>query len=386
MPTVLCVEDESQIRAEIVGELKDCGYQTIEAENGAEGLKAIIEHHPDMVLCDISMPVMGGFELLDTLRERHTEFACIPFVFISALAEPGDVVRGKMRGGDDYITKPIDFVDLLATLEARLSQVARIVENKELEKDEMRGAILRNVPHELRTPLNHIIGFSEILKDQLLGPVDNDKYIEYANNIYNSGCELLNKINDAIGIIDAISGVMSPRIEACDLALLIKKCIDDVSGESRRGNIRILTDITASAPSMHTDEDLLRKAISALLSNAIKFSPEGEQITVTTSFDRDHGFCISVSDHGVGIMAQDVPRILKAFEQVDSSITRKFQGAGLGLTLAKEITEAVGGSIHLDSELGVGTTIKLSFPAEHKNIVQKTAPGGLPHINPKIGD
>ncbi len=386
MPTVLCVEDESQIRAEIVGELEDCGYKTIEAGNGVEGLKAIIEHRPDMVLCDISMPVMGGFELLDTLRKEHSEFACTPFVFISALAEPDDVIQGKMRGGDDYITKPIDFVDLLATLEARLSQVARIVEIKETEKDEMRGAILRNIPHELRTPLNHIIGFSEILKDQMLGPINNDKYTEYANNIYTSGCDLLDKINDAISIIDAISGIMTPKKDAQDINLLIRECVDDVSGESRQKNIRISTDIRGAVPLMYTDGDLLRKAISALLSNAIKFSSDGEQIMVAASFDRDRGFCISVSDHGVGIMAQDVPRILKAFEQVDGSISRKFQGAGLGLTLAKEITETVGGSIHLDSELGAGTTIRMTFPADQQNLFQATGNGSLPHSNPKAGD
>jgi len=385
MPTILCVEDESQIRAEIVGELEDCGYKTIEAGNGVEGLEAIIEYHPDLVLCDISMPVMNGFELLDTLREKYLEFACIPFVFISALAEPNDVIRGKMRGGDDYVTKPVDFVDLLATLESRLSQVSRIVESKESEKDEMRGAILRNIPHELRTPLNHVIGFSEILKDQLLGPMNNDKYIEYANNIYTSGCELLDKIDDAIGIMDAISGIMTPKKTACDITLLIKECVDDMSNEARRGNIRISTDVSASIPRIHTDGDLLRKAVSALLSNAIKFSPSGEQIAVGASFDQEHGFCISVSDHGVGIISQDVPRILKAFEQVDSSITRKFQGAGLGLTLAKEITETVGGHIHLDSEFGAGTTIKLTFPTELKSIPSDNGHGGLPRITPEAG-
>lgn len=131
MAKILCVEDEDALRQDILEELTDAGYDVIEAENGAEGLKAIVEHAPDLVLCDVTMPVMDGHTLLTELRENYPDNAELPFVFLTALADRDDVIAGKKLGADDYLTKPIDFEMLLATVESRLSQIDRINERKE---------------------------------------------------------------------------------------------------------------------------------------------------------------------------------------------------------------------------------------------------------------
>lgn len=128
---ILCVEDEADIRGDITEELRDTGYETVEAANGREGLQAIAEHKPDLVLCDITMPEMNGYELLTALREKHPEFGDLPFVFLSALADRKDIIAGRQLGADDYVTKPVDFEMLLATVESRLRQVARMQARKQ---------------------------------------------------------------------------------------------------------------------------------------------------------------------------------------------------------------------------------------------------------------
>lgn len=123
---VLCVEDEAQLRRDITDELTEDGYSVIEAGNGEEALARLAETRPDLVLCDISMPGLSGYDVLSTLQEKGSDYAEIPFVFLSALADPRQIVDGKRLGADDYLVKPIDYDLLLATVDARLRQIERI--------------------------------------------------------------------------------------------------------------------------------------------------------------------------------------------------------------------------------------------------------------------
>lgn len=131
MATILCIEDEDMIRQDIVEELTDAGHDVMQASDGSEGLKLLLSKMPDLVLCDISMPVMDGHTLLTELRESYPEHDDLPFVFLSALADRDDVIAGKKLGADDYLTKPIDFEMLHATIESRLRQVGRMSERKQ---------------------------------------------------------------------------------------------------------------------------------------------------------------------------------------------------------------------------------------------------------------
>jgi len=131
MTRILCIEDETALREDIVEEFSDAGYETLAAENGEVGYRAILDHRPDLVLCDINMPDMNGHELLTRLRTEHAELGDMPFVFLSALADRRDIIAGKKLGADDYLTKPVDFEMLLATVESRLGQIVRINRYKE---------------------------------------------------------------------------------------------------------------------------------------------------------------------------------------------------------------------------------------------------------------
>ncbi len=126
MPLILCIEDEPTLRADIADELREAGYEVLVAGDGASGLRQFIEHRPDLVLCDITMPGMGGFDVLRAMREGHRELADVPFLFVTALADRENVIDGKAQGADDYLTKPIDYDLMLATVKARLDQVGRL--------------------------------------------------------------------------------------------------------------------------------------------------------------------------------------------------------------------------------------------------------------------
>ncbi|MCB1473775.1 MAG: response regulator [Rhodobiaceae bacterium] len=143
MSTILCVEDEPQIRADLAEELADAGYEVLEASNGAEGIRMIVERKPDLVISDISMPGMSGYELLTELRRDHPGLAEMPFLFLSAFNERETVIEGIRLGADDFLTKPIDYEMLLTKVEAELRQASRIVREKDLERTELYNALTR---------------------------------------------------------------------------------------------------------------------------------------------------------------------------------------------------------------------------------------------------
>jgi len=138
--TILFIEDEAPLRRVIAAELRDAGHTVHEAGNGREGLDAILAYHPDLILCDVNMPVMSGYDLLSELRTGHPELAEVPFVFLSALADRRDIVAGKQLGADDYLTKPVDLDILLATVASRLKQIERLGRKFEAEKSRIEEA------------------------------------------------------------------------------------------------------------------------------------------------------------------------------------------------------------------------------------------------------
>ncbi|MEP4379772.1 MAG: response regulator [Alphaproteobacteria bacterium] len=156
MTKILCIEDEAELREDIVEELREAGYDMFEAANGRVGYDAIVAHKPDLVLCDVNMPDMNGYELLTKLRDAHAEYDDVPFVFLSALADRKDIIAGKKLGADDYLTKPVDFEMLLVTVESRLRQIVRINRHKEEQLVRLYRA-LSGTPEPVDDPASAVI-------------------------------------------------------------------------------------------------------------------------------------------------------------------------------------------------------------------------------------
>ncbi len=223
---------------------------------------------------------------------------------------------------------------------------------------------LANMSHELRTPLNAVIGFSDLILKQANGPVGTPKYIEYAEGINQSGQHLLDIINDLLDLskIEAARQTLSESI--VDIADAVQVCRRLVQTRADDGNVQVGVKRATNPLRLRADRRLLKQILLNIMSNAVKFTGPGGRVTVETELAPDGQATIRVSDTGIGIKAQDLRRIMQPFQQVDGSSARRHEGTGLGLSLAKAMTELHGGTLDLQSEFGAGTVVTLVFPKE----------------------
>jgi len=267
-------------------------------------------------------------------------------------------------------------ISLISELEESKKALTQELAERKTEamrlRDVTRGAVmatqakselLANVSHELRTPLNAIIGFSEILESQMIGTIENPKYREYIGDIGVAGRHLLNLINDILDFSKLESGEMELQEDTLDVSELIYSAHVLVKNAAESSNVKITMDIADNLPNIYADERRLKQIMLNLLSNAIKFTPPGGEITVKAWCSPNAGHVIQVSDTGIGIAAENIPKALSPFGQIDNSLSREYQGTGLGLPLSKFLTEMHGGSLNVESELGVGTTITIRLPS-----------------------
>ncbi len=227
-----------------------------------------------------------------------------------------------------------------------------------------KSEFLANMSHELRTPLNAINGFSEMMSKQMYGPLGAPQYIEYAHDIHNSGTHLLSLINDILDLSKIEAGAFELKEEEVDLAQVFAACRRIIEVRAKEAGLTLDTRLSGKLPKLWSDERAVKQIILNLLSNAVKFTPAGGKVTVRAEIEESGCFVLSVSDTGIGIDADDIPKVFKPFSQVDGSLSRKHDGTGLGLPLVKSLVEVHGGTIELESELGNGTIITIRFPAE----------------------
>jgi signal transduction histidine kinase len=220
---------------------------------------------------------------------------------------------------------------------------------------------LASMSHELRTPLNAIMGFSDILKGEVFGPVGSPRYREYAAHIHDSGSHLLDLINDILDIAKLDAAKVELHESEMDVQDVVASCISLLEVQSIKGGVTVSVGEPRKRVKFRGDERRVRQILLNLLSNAVKFTPEGGDVTIT-AFLKAGGLTIAVADTGIGIAAHDIPRALERFGQIDSAMGRKHTGTGLGLPLAKELTELHGGALTIESELGTGTTVTVTFP------------------------
>lgn len=223
---------------------------------------------------------------------------------------------------------------------------------------------LANMSHELRTPLNAIIGFSDVLKCQLLGKLGNPQYVQYASDINESGQQLLGVISDILDLSMIESGRMELKEEWLDVERVVNVCCARIKERAQLAGVTVRTELVAPLPELRVDPLKLKQILVNLLSNAVKFTPEGGEITITAGAEPSGDFEIAVRDTGIGIAAEDIPKVLESFSQADSSLDRKHQGGGLGLPLAKSLCEVHGGALELESEEGSGTRVAVRFPKD----------------------
>ncbi len=221
---------------------------------------------------------------------------------------------------------------------------------------------LANMSHELRTPLNAIIGFSDILKREAFGPLGNDKYGEYADDINLSGERLLQIINDILDLAKADAGNIDLRADRIDIGALLGDCMQMCDNRAKNAGVNLEYLGSAAPVNVVVDERLMRQIILNLLSNALKFSPTDSTVKVSLTASRYDGISIQIKDCGIGISPENLERVLRPFEQVENAYAKKNSGAGLGLSLAVRLTELHDGNLTIDSAENKGTTVNIALP------------------------
>jgi len=224
-----------------------------------------------------------------------------------------------------------------------------------------KSEFLTNVSHELRTPLNAIIGFSEVMSKGMLGPIDNAKYLEYATDISNSGHHLLALINDILDLAKIEAGKLELREEIVDLRAVVNACFAIMKERASLAEVKMKATLPEALPEVLVDELKVKQIIINMLSNAVKFTPRGGHIQVAASIE-EGDLVLRIADTGIGIAPEDIQKALDPFTQIDSSLARRYEGTGLGLPLAKRLIELHDGTLAVESALGAGTCVTLTFP------------------------
>jgi PAS domain S-box-containing protein len=308
---------------------------------------------------------------------------------------PGDrqmvVERIKARTSGEEVTSHYElrlirrdgstaWVDTLATLvnwdgqPASLSWLTDITARKQAEEDLVKSKeaaefanrakteFLANMSHELRTPLNAILGFSEVIKSEMFGPIGTRKYADYANDIHTSGRHLLDLINDVLDLAKLEAGKLDLRETDISLASIVAQSIALVRQRARDAGVELNVELPDRLATLRADERAIKQVLLNLLSNAIKFTPQGGKVVIRVAASGREGLTISVADSGIGMSASEIEIALAPFGQIDSKLARKHQGTGLGLPITRSLVRLHGGDIEVESAPGKGTTIHVHFP------------------------
>jgi signal transduction histidine kinase len=214
--------------------------------------------------------------------------------------------------------------------------------------------------HELRTPLNAVIGFAEVIRDELLGPVGRKQYQEYAGDICKAGTHLLDLINDILSVSRIDLGKVRLNETELNLEPVIRSAMRLLGRRAEEKSITIAVDLAPNLPALAADERALKQVLVNLLTNAVKFSDEESRIVVSAR--ENDGLVIAVTDSGIGIDAEILDKVKQPFFQAEAALERRFEGAGLGLAIADGLMQLHGGSLEIESVVGQGTTVTLRFP------------------------
>ena len=390
---ILIVDDILENISVLFRFLGNEGFKVLVAQNGEQALKVVNLTSPDSILLDVMMPGLSGFEVCQQLKSQQNT-QDIPIIFMTALVDTVDKVNGFKLGAADYITKPFQHEEVLVrinahlslhklkkqlkeknqtlqqqnqTLEAVITALQKAKQAAE-EANSVKSQFMANISHELRTPMNAIIGYSELLKEeaedlQITGLVDD------IDNIEKAGRHLLDIINDVLDFSKIETGKMALCLESIEILNLINdiKIIVQPLVKNQLNHLEI--DCADNIGTMYADLSKVRRILLNLLSNASKFTENGtiKLIVSKESEENTQWIKFIVNDTGIGITDEQQQQIFHIFTQADGSSTRKYGGIGMGLTVTKRFVDIMQGTIHVESQLGQGSTFTVRLPIKVNN-------------------
>ncbi len=368
MTSILIVEDDTGLREEISDWLELEGYHTLLACNGREGLAIAAQHTPDLIVSDIAMPEMDGFNFLLELRANR-QLSDLPFIFLTASADYEFVRKGMGLGADDYLIKPFTHAELLNAISARLQrkqlhdEIADMQVNllsqalqQERRLNSLQASISTMLSHDLRGLLTVVLSSSGLLKKyrERMTTQQQDRHIE---RIEGATYQIIHMLDDILLSAEMEADALCFQPEVVDLSTMVGKLVTE---------FQIITDETHTIAYQcpvnsvaNVDRRLFRQIMANLLSNSVKYSPDGGDILVSLNCD-DGNIILTVADKGIGISAEDIPRLFDPFFRAES--VKKITGTGLGLPIVKRAVELHGGTIQVSSKAGEGTRFTIVIP------------------------
>ena len=355
--TILVVDDEPAIRLGLAATIRRYGYNVVTAVNGDDGFIKARQSMPDLILSDVMMPDLNGFEMRQQMSEDPL-LAPIPFIFLTARTSNEDRVAGIRNGADDYVTKPFVTEELMARIEAVLRRVeteqARGREQvKQAARDEMeklRRDVLQNFSHELRTPLGNVMmSLDVVVNNKFTTPEEQNEFLRVAHS---SADRLESLVADIILLSDIDQNNLNLMRQTIDvehhILSPIKRRLVRYAAKGLNFAQNIDLSWTIKAPRRE-----FAQAVVHLVDNAFKFSPEGGTVKLTVKPSENGGVVITIQDEGFGVPVNLREKIFERFYQVSQGDDREYQGLGVGLTIARAVFSGLGGDVKiLDSESG----------------------------------
>lgn len=361
MTKILLVEDDLDVRQNLQDLLEAEQFQVYVAENGLLALDVLENITPDLIICDVMMPGLDGPGLLKWITD-DPNLASIPFIFLTAKADPADVREAMNIGADDYLTKPFTREQLLKTINSRLAKSNKVEKKYESQFDELRSNIAVSLPHELRTPLTGIMGFSEYLIENIESTTK-EELKEYLTYIYNSGKRLNRLVENYIAFSELQIKRHNRNLKMGQLAnkpLSVKEYLIQISQTVSYEHEREEDlEVKAEDIEINVAEKDFEKICVELIDNAFRFSKRGQKVHISCVPDGDF-VEVSIRDHGHGMSNSQVGK-LGGFVQIDRDKNEQ-QGSGLGFTIARHLIELLDGTMKIDSKVNFGTTVSFKIP------------------------
>ena len=367
-PVILVVDDTEDNLDLLEFALKRKPVRMLRASSGQECLALAVEKQPDIILLDIQMPEMDGFETLKRLRENPVTIK-IPVVFLTAQRKDADsIATGLALGAEQYLTKPIDTDELLVRTKMLIE-----LKRAQAELERTKADFMAMLVHDLRSPLIGVKSVIELLQDSGKGAILGDDQFELLNSAHSSTKKLLELISDFLDLSKYEAGTIAFEASPIQVEKFVDPVLHQMDVQFRQRNVKIVRVLPENLPEVFVDAMKTEQVVMNLLSNALKFTKSGgtvtleaapkmEEVVAAGGLTKKQFVQISISDNGVGISADELPLLFERYKQVSSARIVKQKGTGLGLVICKRIVEAQGGRISAESELGKRTTFSFTLP------------------------
>jgi signal transduction histidine kinase len=351
-PNILVIDDEMGPRESLKMILKP-HYEVYTAERGGQAIEMLEKIPVDLVTVDLKMPGLSGIKVLERVKEHDPD---IEAIIITGYGSLDTAVEGLRLGAFDYISKPFDVNQMLAL-------VRRAIERRSARKKlkQVKSDFLANVSHELRTPLSVVIGFVCLLLNQSIGKLT-DEQQRVLERVYKNSGELLELIDNVLTLTSLSAGDLSMVEEEFDVGAMVEDIVNRYAQPLEEKGIHLSMQLPVARVCMVGDHAKVERIFHSLFNNAVKFTNQGQ---ITVKLDRSvHREMIDfeIVDTGVGIPREQAGSMFQPLRQLDDSLSRRFSGLGLGLTVARRLTDFLGGNLELRSQPGIGTHVLLSIP------------------------